>query len=608
MAIYFLDADDEVTSAAARIRDSSDTRIALVLSGGSRVATSRINFRVLAREAQHRHKRLAIVAPDMSVRSVAQSAGLPVFATVGEYEKSEAARLIAGVAGAGEVSSTLDELGATIEPAAAPPRERPWSGATRVVGSGGVVVAGSSTLRPAEASRTASRMPRTAATLVAIALLLTGAIGLAVFWPSATVVLTLKEEAVGPVSLTVKVDPAALTADDASATVPGKTTAIAVAATAEFKATGQSVVETAATGTVTFTNTNNDTNVPVPAGTQVSTASGIAFTTTSAVIVPKATQLSANVQTPGHIDAPIVAVRKGLSGNVSARAIVNMPAAIHADLHKFGSVKNASPTTGGTHAVTPKIQQSDLDIAKANLTIQLNDAFQAKLADPATAPAGFELFAKTAQLGDPTFSPDPANLLNQGVATFQLGAAGAGTATVADLNNVRSLAERLIKNKVKSGYTLVDGSVSVLFGTVKADGANLSVPVTARASQVANLNPDDLRAVIEGKTVDEAKAYLSKYGKADISLSPGWGGIPGFGFRIDIQLVAPVLRPSGSASAKPGSHAASTPATSGSPIVTGPVTTGSSALPSSQASPSAGVSPTSSPTAGATASAAPTAT
>jgi hypothetical protein len=86
MAIYFLDADDEVTSAAARIRDSSDTRIALVLSGGSRVATSRINFRVLAREAQHRHKRLAIVAPDMSVRSVAQSAGLPVFATVGEYE------------------------------------------------------------------------------------------------------------------------------------------------------------------------------------------------------------------------------------------------------------------------------------------------------------------------------------------------------------------------------------------------------------------------------------------------------------------------------------------------------------------------------------------
>jgi hypothetical protein len=55
MAIYYLDIDDEVTSAAARIRDSSDTRIALVLVGGSRVATSRINFRLLAREAKSRH-------------------------------------------------------------------------------------------------------------------------------------------------------------------------------------------------------------------------------------------------------------------------------------------------------------------------------------------------------------------------------------------------------------------------------------------------------------------------------------------------------------------------------------------------------------------------
>ena len=61
MAIYFLDVDDEVTSAAARIRDSSDNRIALVLAGGSRVATSRINFRLLAREARQRHKRLAII-------------------------------------------------------------------------------------------------------------------------------------------------------------------------------------------------------------------------------------------------------------------------------------------------------------------------------------------------------------------------------------------------------------------------------------------------------------------------------------------------------------------------------------------------------------------
>ena len=60
----------------------------LVLPSGSRVATSRINFRLLAREAMSHGRRLDIVAPDASARALAASAGLPVFASVGEYEEA----------------------------------------------------------------------------------------------------------------------------------------------------------------------------------------------------------------------------------------------------------------------------------------------------------------------------------------------------------------------------------------------------------------------------------------------------------------------------------------------------------------------------------------
>ena len=73
-------------SAAARIRAAADPRVGLVLPFGSRVATSRINFRLLAREAMSHGRRLDIVAPDASARALAASAGLPVFASVGEYE------------------------------------------------------------------------------------------------------------------------------------------------------------------------------------------------------------------------------------------------------------------------------------------------------------------------------------------------------------------------------------------------------------------------------------------------------------------------------------------------------------------------------------------
>ena len=84
--IVYLDVDDEITSAAQRIRSSTATRVALVVPYGSRIATSRMNFRLLSREAIVSNRRLSIVAGDAASRALAASAGLPVFATVGEYD------------------------------------------------------------------------------------------------------------------------------------------------------------------------------------------------------------------------------------------------------------------------------------------------------------------------------------------------------------------------------------------------------------------------------------------------------------------------------------------------------------------------------------------
>ena len=100
MAIYYIDVDDEITSAAARIRDSGDVRIALVIQGGSRLATSRINFRLLAREARHRGRQLSIIAVAASVRSLAQPAELIRFAPEGPT-----VIMVAGVNGCGKTTS-----------------------------------------------------------------------------------------------------------------------------------------------------------------------------------------------------------------------------------------------------------------------------------------------------------------------------------------------------------------------------------------------------------------------------------------------------------------------------------------------------------------------
>jgi hypothetical protein len=86
MSVCYLEVDDEITDAVARLRAARDGRVVVVLPPGSRIGTSRINFRLLAREAEGRGIAIALVSGDTSVRALAVSAGMLVHGTVAEAE------------------------------------------------------------------------------------------------------------------------------------------------------------------------------------------------------------------------------------------------------------------------------------------------------------------------------------------------------------------------------------------------------------------------------------------------------------------------------------------------------------------------------------------
>ena len=578
MAIYYLDADDEITSAAARIRDSSDNRIALVLSNGSRVATSRINFRLLAREARKRNKRIAIVAADPSVQSVARTAELAVYSTVGEYERAEAARTAAGHdPNSADLTDALDELALTVAPGSRPGAPigraaRPPIGAPSVTsGAGG-------------GGRRISR-PAVAGLLALLALVLAG--GMFFFLPGATVALTLREDSLGPVTFSVKVDPAVTAANDQTATVPGTRKSFPVSASATFEATGQKIDETAATGTVTFTSTNTLFAVPVLAGTQVTAAGGVAFVTTQTVSVPVATVSADFRLTPGRADAPVAAVNKGLSGNVAANKIVKLPADL---VSAKVTVTNVAPTTGGTHTVTQQIQQSDIDKAQGSLGAELVSRLRATLDEPAAEPSGLTLFAESALIGTASCSPEAGTLVGQAQPTFDMECSATGTAEMADAASIRTLAERRIKSLVKSGYKLVANSIKTEFGKPVSDGATVTVPVVASGRQVPAIDENQVRAVVKGKSLDQARTALATYGTVDISVSPSWAStLPNFDFRIDVQLVVPASTPAASGSAAPTRTVAP-------PVRTATPAPSTVSPPASGSVPPASATPTDSPT------------
>ena len=578
--IVYLDVDDEITSAAARIRSSSNPRVALVVPYGSRIATSRMNFRLLSREAVVSNRRLSIISGDAASRALAASAGLPVFASVAELEGAEAdddgsagaspagrsrltdpaaagtlaaSETVAGIgpsqaADAEDVGEAPPEAEAVTDETTAVPVVAP---PTRPIDEPSLAAPRRETVerrpprqrpapswedeplddRPRPFPRPGTRLLVTLG-LVALAVLVAG-IGAYLLLPSATIAVTPRAEQIS-VALTVTADPAASAVSPSDGAVPAMRIDVPVEATQTFKTTGVHVDQAAATGEVTFSNYNFLDPNTVPGGSIVSTEGGIRFKTLATISVPAGTFVLPNV-VPGKRSVKVQAVKTGPAGNVPANAIRIAPPGENPDILK---VTNDQPTIGGAHTETAEVSQAEVDKAIATLRTQLQASFEDAVASGASAPPGATLFPRTAVLGDPTPSVDPKTLVGQAIASFDLSLAATGTVIAVDPSPIRTLAEAQLNAKVGANHKLVPDSVKVDVGEGSVDETGTVVfDATARGLRVATLDAATLRALVKGKTADDARAALAQYGEARVEIWPSWARtVTSIDARLDVTV------------------------------------------------------------------------
>jgi hypothetical protein len=609
--LIYLEIDDEITSAAARIRDAEAARLALVLPYGSRVATSRINFRLLSRDALTHDKRLSIVAGDPATRALAASAGLPVFSTVAEYEAAEgevdapeAADDRDGAAAAGVVAGAAVAAGAVEAPEDVPPSGAdrpepdrpdepevsdgtlglvvPAAAAATAIGTAGPttpsvatdtiksvprtdpVVAprpyippaasGAGSVRTAPPSRAVTvpriRTPWLIGGGILVLAVLLGAVGLYLLLPSATIVVTPEPEAVGPIELTVLADPEATQPDPVGKVVPAQQIEIPVSVTDTFPATGKRVELTKATGAVRFENRDPTSTNRISAGSIVRTGSGVRFRTDSSILVPRAELVGLTIF-PARASVAITAVDGGPEGNVDAGTITIVP---NDENGLFLKVTNPDATSGGARQEFTRVTQQDVDAALASLDTALQAQFQEKLADPSLAAGGATVITSTGTLGETTPSVPPESLVGQEVATFELGLSATGTVIAVDTAPVQAIAEQELAAAIDADHQLVAGSTNIDVGDAQVVGGSVSFPVTATAQQIALLDPAELTAMVLGKPIDEARRILEPYGEVQLSVSPDWSGsVPGFESRVNLTVRNPVeiASPSPSGSTTP---------------------------------------------------------
>jgi hypothetical protein len=581
--IVYLDVEDEITTVAARIRAAGEPRVGIVVPFGSRVATSRINFRLLAREAQDAGRRLDVVAPDASARALAASAGLPVFASVGEYEAAlasgdEPAPPIAPAPVSSRSTGRRGPRGAA--PASVASGAGIGGSAAAASGKGleGAKAAGG---RPAGGPQAQPDRPPVAASahrsrrgpLILLAAVVVVAVGFggvaaAVLLPTAEITLTPQMEAVTPVSLTVRADPTARAVDQAGLVVPATSLDVPVTAQGDFNATGTNVVQTAATGDVTFDSVNTVNAMPIPGGTRVSTLDGVTFVTTAGVTVPRAT-VSGTTIAHGFATVGIAALAPGPKGNVDARTINQVSSGLAA---LQVSVSNAAPTTGGTRTETPKITSDDVKAATDKLAQDVTSQVASAVADPSIVPAGATVYPATAKLGPIAYTPDPTSLdgkgLKAGQTSFTLQADATVTVLAVDQGPLQGMGEAAIRAAVKPGYLIDEGSISVTVsdGTVGEDGS-VSYTIAAAALQSHPLDAKAVKASVLGKSPEDAKAALAQYGRAEVSLSPFWvTSVPSDPERVTLTIGAPAKPaatppPSPTATPRPTPKASKAPPT-----------------------------------------------
>jgi hypothetical protein len=363
--------------------------------------------------------------------------------------------------------------------------------------------------------------PRIAAALVAatVILVILGGFLAVEFLPSATILLHPRSETIGPLQFTVEARPDVATADLDALVIPAQRLPFALEASDTFTATGVKVIETKATGNVTFSTFDTGRANEVPAGSIVKTQSGIEFTTLATVTLPNATIRFPFTIVPSTSTVGVEAVVSGPSGNVGNNTITVLP---KGENRRLMQVTNEQATTGGEERQTTQVSEADVAAAKTAIEAALAGKLDAQLAAGTGIPPGLTMFPTTAAVGELTYAVDPATLVGTEVATFDLGATAMGTAIGVDPTPIGPIAESRLEAKVIAGWMLAPGQTAPTIGTPTAVGETVTYPVTISGAQVHDIDEAALLASVRGLGLPEARNKLDDYGDVEIILWPDW--------------------------------------------------------------------------------------
>lgn len=518
--ILYLEPDEEITSVIDKLKGLDGARVALVLPKNAQLASSVVNLKLLAREADRQGKTIAIVTQDPIGTSLAAQVGIPVYAS-----PTDTTPVVPAARPRPEVDDVIDLAegsATTAEDSPVPVRrydtvaaaEEPMTHVAEAVSSS------TPTKRPPPPAVVQRRRFLWA---LAVAALAGFAAWFLLIYPRATIVLTVASDPITE-SVTVVVDNNITAPDQATGHLPGQKLQAEQKLKEGFDATGSKDVGTKATGSVTISNRLGDA-VDVPAGATLERGS-VAVSTKEAVTVPKATATVDPVTgdlsvVPGTATVTVEATQPGSDANL-APGTFTITSFTGAKREKV-TASNSTAFSGGESRTVKVVTEDDIAKARTAVADTVKDDLAGKLTEQAK---GLTVLANTLEVE--VVESSPSKQVGEEADRFDLEATVRARSIGFAAAEYQALVVALVTAKLPEGKELVvtnEDSVETMVESKDYGQGFLALRGTMRTEVVQKIDQAALKSLVVGKTAIQAETLLKEQpgvNQAAVSLRPNF--------------------------------------------------------------------------------------
>ena len=341
----------------------------------------------------------------------------------------------------------------------------------------------------------------------------------------------------------IKGDSQASSVDLANKVVPTKIVSENVDLSETFDSTGSGAAsDQRAQGMITIYNDYDSESQPLVATTRFETSDGKIFRLMKSVVVPGTTKANGTVQ-PGTIDAQVVADAAGTAYNVGPTTF-SIPGFKDSGDGKYAKIyaKSTQAMVGGESSGSGAVKivsDNDVTSGESKLASDLVNAAKQKIKNDSGSDT--VVLDDAIDMGTPSYTPS----VSAGTAAdkFSISASVKATAIVFSQKDVVSIVENMIKQNNPDDLQISDKNISLEFGKSDANFTDGTLTISAHGTAIMlpNINLDNLKKEILGKSESQLEAYLKSYSdisQAEVSYWPTFisGRIPALASRVNISL------------------------------------------------------------------------